>query len=403
MVQYLNRPAVPEVQPPVIAKYFPGADQLSSHWAVVIGVGAAFLLVQLVLSLRIYLRARRHDRVLARLQEKLDRGGDGRGEADSVPRSFGWLRWVLSVFPTASTSPTGNFTRDQALHELDTRIASDWSYLLLQRMGIMAPLLGVVLTVVGFYWLKVDESGEQSLQTILMAVTPLISGVGAGAVLALVNQALLQGVGGRLERLRMTARTWFDAAIWRHAGLGTQAATAEAVAALERFAVAIAATADRHATSSMRIEASTASMKAAASQFEDMVRSFNGEIKGIPQALSVLRDATAASAKALQELIPVGARAVSNLDVSVAAFRTTIDREFTDAAKLHYRASKALAQSVQEIGESTDLLKSGADEMKQAAEANAASLRSIDQSLSDAANGLAGAGEHLRQLGSRPR
>ncbi len=387
----------------MIAKYFPGADQLSSHWAVVIGVGAAFLLVQLVLSLRIYLRARRHDRVLARLHEKLDRGGDGRGEADSVPRSFGWLRWVLSVFPTGSISPTGNFTRDQALHELDTRIASDWSYLLLQRMGIMAPLLGVVLTVVGFYWLKVDESGEQSLQTILMAVTPLISGVGAGAVLALVNQALLQGVGGRLERLRMTARTWFDAAIWRHAGLGTQAATAEAVAALERFAVAIAATADRHATSSMRIEASTASMKAAASQFEDMVRSFNGEIKGIPQALSVLRDATAASAKALQELIPVGARAVSNLDVSVAAFRTTIDREFTDAAKLHYRASKALAQSVQEIGESTDLLKSGADEMKQAAEANAASLRSIDQSLSDAANGLAGAGEHLRQLGSRPR
>ena len=264
-------------------------------------------------------------------------------------------------------------------------------------MGIMAPLLGVVLTVIGFYWLKVDETGEQSLQTILIAVTPLVSGVGAGAVLALFNQAVLQAVGGRMERLRMSARTWFDSAIWRHVGLDTQSATVNAIAAIERFANAVAKSADQHLASSGRMESSTASMKTAASHFEDVVRSFHGEIKGIPQALAVLRDASAASAKALQELIPIGARAVSNLDVSVAAFRTTIDHEFTDAAKLHYRSSKALAQSVEQIGDSTELLRTGADEMKQAADANASSFTKIDESLAGAAKGLTVAGEHLRR------
>lgn len=366
--------------------YLPTADQLSTHWAVVIAVGAAFLLLQLVLSLRLYLRARRHERVLDRLHDDLDRGGNGRGDyrhgqRAALPRNFTWLRWVLDVFPAGATAPAGNFTRDQVLHELDTRIASDSSYLLLQRLGIMAPLLGVVLTVVGFFWLKVDESGEQSLQTILIAVMPLVSGVGAGAVLALVNQALLQAVGGRLERLRMTARAWFDAAIWRHVGVDAQAATVSAVAALDKFARQVALTADQHAASSNQLEVSTASMRHAAWQFEEVVRAFQGEMKGIPQALCVLRDATAASANALQELLPVGARAVSNLDVSVAAFRSTVDREFTEAAKLHYRSSKALAASVQHIAESTELLNAAAAALKQATESTANSFEQIDHPL----------------------
>jgi len=365
----------------MFADWLSVGEFFSSHWSVVLGVGLAFFVVQIVLSVRIALRARRHNRMLVRLRRDLARGGDGRNIAGSLPEGFPWLRWVLSIFPAGTATPPGNYTRDEVLQELDTRIASDSDYLLLQRMGVMAPLLGVVLTVVGFYWLKVGQSDEQSLQSILLAVTPLISGVGAGAVLALVNQALLHGAGVRIERLRMSARAWFDAVIWSHAGLDTQAATVKAVAAIERFARTVAESADRHAASSAQIEASTASMKSAASGFHDVAHSFGGEIKGMPQTLAVLRDAMAASANALKELIPVGARAVANLDVSVAAFRTTIDREFTDAAKLHYRSSKVLAQSVEQIGDSTELLKSGSEEMKQSAEANSASLKNIDLSL----------------------
>ncbi len=44
--------------------------------------------------------------------------------------------------------------------ELDARIASDGGYLLLQRMGVMAPLLGVVLTVAGaqLFYLQVPRA-----------------------------------------------------------------------------------------------------------------------------------------------------------------------------------------------------------------------------------------------------
>jgi hypothetical protein len=106
---------------------------------------------------------------------------------------------------------------------MDTHIASDGSYLLLQRMGVMAPLLGVVLTVAGFYWLDVGGD-EASLQTILSAVTPLVAGVGTGAVLAMINQILLHFAGQRVESLRTTARTWFDAVIWSRSGAETSAA-----------------------------------------------------------------------------------------------------------------------------------------------------------------------------------
>ena len=127
-----------------------------------------------------------------------------------------------------------NFTRDDALQELDTRIASDGSYLLLQRMGVMAPLLGVVLTVAGFYWLEVDD-GDQSLKNILLAVTPLVAGVGTGAVLAIINQALLHTAGRRVESLRLTARNWFDSVIWDRYGADARGTSLKAADVMEHF------------------------------------------------------------------------------------------------------------------------------------------------------------------------
>ncbi|MEM9659204.1 MAG: hypothetical protein AAF961_12665, partial [Planctomycetota bacterium] len=174
---------------------------LSSHWAVVVAVALAFFLLQTALALRFYLRLRRQERMLGELNDEVEQGFDGRGDFESVSAPFAWLRWIDTVFPPGSNRPRGNYSREEILQELDTRIASDSDYLLLQRLGVMAPLLGVVLTVVGFWWLQIDESEEQSLQSIMFAVTPLVSGVGAGAVLAMINQALLYWCGGRAESL----------------------------------------------------------------------------------------------------------------------------------------------------------------------------------------------------------
>src|SRR3954467_3506333 len=187
------------------------SEFLTSQWAPVVGIGLVFLLVQIVLCMSVCFRLRRQERAIRRLERELKQGGDGRQGVRSLSRKHAWLQWVVANFsPGAAPS---NFTREDALQELDAQIASNGNYLLLQRMGVMAPLLGVVLTVAGFYWLHVGQ-GDESLQSILMTVTPLVSGVGTGAVLALVNQVLLHIAGRRVESLRMTARGWFDAAIW---------------------------------------------------------------------------------------------------------------------------------------------------------------------------------------------
>jgi hypothetical protein len=382
-------------------------EWFSSHWSIVVGISLAFLAVQLLLSARVYLRARRHERILARLVRHLEDGGDGR--PGSVPRSFTWLRWVDSLFPRGDAA-VGSFSRDEVLRELDTRMAGYSDYLLLQRMGVMAPLLGVVLTVVGFYWLNVDESGEQSLESILLAVTPLVSGVGAGAVLALINQILLHAVGSRLERLRMAARSWFDQAIWSKASLPSQSGGGKVAATVERFAEAASASADRHLSSAASLADTTASIKYAASQLHDVVHAFSREIKDIPQTLRDLRESTSASAEALQELVPAATRSVANLDVSVAAFRTTIDREFTDAAKLHYRSSKSLAELLDQLSVAGEALQSNAQtltaqmaEFTSAIGAHSEQLREI-QDRNAASDAAAGATDGVRPVrAGRPR
>ncbi|MAT72824.1 MAG: hypothetical protein CMJ58_25365 [Planctomycetaceae bacterium] len=330
----------------MITQFLDWVRQLSGHEAIVAVVGISFFVVQILLSWRVFWRAGSQRRTLKDLNQELSWGSDGRCEVAEAPRRFGWLRWVLAEFPAPAPNatpeekaPTGRFTRDEALHELDVRIASEPAYLMLQRMSVMAPLLGVVLTVLGFYWLEVNGEGERSLGTILAAVTPLVSGVGTGAVLALINQILLHLASGRLERLRITARTWFDAAIWRHAGRA-QPATAAALVDQQKVARSFAAV---------------------AAQLEQAVATFQHDLEGVPRALRDARDALKASAHLLEDLAPAATRSVSNLDVSVAAFRTTIDHEFHDAARLQLQASKVLAAAVADISEATQRLHGAED------------------------------------------
>jgi hypothetical protein len=365
----------------VLQGLFTNGEFRADNWVVVIGVGLLFFLVQLVLTLRFNFRLRRQRRILAQLAEDFDEGGDGRPDDHQLRESYGWIHWVVANFPARSTNPPANYSREDVLQELDTRIASDSDYLLLQRMGIMAPLLGVVLTVVGFYFLEISDSQEQSLQSILLAVTPLVAGVGTGAVLALINQVLLHVAGRRVEALRMAAREWFDAVVWRHIGLDTQAATVKAVRAIERLATSVTESATRHDASSNRIAQTTASMKDASTQFRQVVKSFASEIRGIPESLVEVRRSTTAAAASLDELIQIGTRAVANLDVSVAAFRTSLDRDFATAAQLHFRSSKILADSAQQISETAELMKSGAADMKQTTQAGAASFEKLDDSI----------------------
>lgn len=203
-------------------------------WALVIGIGLLFFLAQVVLCLLFCRRLRRQERTLQSLLRAYDEGEDGRTDSGLRVDELSWYYWVVSQFPEDATRGSSSFSREDALQELDTRIAGNGHYLLLQRMGVMAPLLGVVLTVAGFFWLNVGEN-EQSLQSILLAVTPLVSGVGTGAILALINQVLLHIAGRRVESLRLTGRTWFDTVIWQSLCGDNQAAAVTTEQVVEGF------------------------------------------------------------------------------------------------------------------------------------------------------------------------
>jgi uncharacterized protein YukE len=330
----------------VLSTLFVNGDLLSSPWALVIGIGLIYFLLQAVLCATFYALMGRQERAIQLLCHDFEQGGSGRDERE-LPANFVWIHWVLSIFPSDSPKAASNYSREDVLQELDTRISSNGDYILLQRLGVMAPLLGVVLTVAGFYWLKVGND-DQSLGGILLAVTPLVSGVGTGAVLALINQVLLHIAGRRVESLRMSVRTWFDKVIWSQSGRDAQVMD-HAVQAVERYAGSVHDAAERFSDNSKLINESTAAMTEAASRFSEVVQSFTSKMEGVPEALQDVHQTTAASANAFEQLVGVGSRAVSNLDVSVAAFRTTLEREFAAAARLHRRSTRSLTDTVQQI------------------------------------------------------
>lgn len=358
------------------------SDLFSTHWSIVLLIALVFFIVQIGLCISLFVRLRKQTRVLRTLFEHLEQGGDGRRNIDALSAHFAWLRWVNKVFPADTTTP-GNYTRDDVLQELDTRIASSSDYLLLQRMGVMAPLLGVILTVLGFAWLEVPESTEQSLGDILFAVTPLVAGVGAGAVLAFINQGLLHVAGNKSESLRIMARTWFDAAIWSSVGLDTQAATVKAIHAIERMAESVSSSAAEQTRNTQLLAETTAAIRQAGQQLQESVGSFSGELQGLPATLAGLQTTTAATTEALQNLIPVGQRAIAGLDVAVSAFRSAVESDFVQAANLHREVVDGVAQTVGSLSETSKQLQANTATMQDTVAAQGTTMQSLNASLQD--------------------
>jgi hypothetical protein len=230
-------------------------------------IGLIFFLLQVLLCMLFCRRLRHQEQWLNQLTGDYETGGSGRLNVRDDAKEKTWYQWVLTHFPQDEKRLPGNFSREDALHELDTRIACNGSYLLLQRMGVMAPLLGVVLTVAGFYWLNVRDD-VQSLQGILQAVTPLVAGVGTGAVLALVNQVLLHVAGRRVESFRLAGRSWFDTIIWRNRGSKKQLDSATSAQVVEEFIRDTLEDVERLATSLAR----AAEINAAISDIPDRIR-----------------------------------------------------------------------------------------------------------------------------------
>ena len=350
---------------------------------IVAAIGAAFLLLQLYNCARFWRRMKRHNRDLSKLISDMENEGDGR-DIEAFVGDIPWLKWVDENFPRDSVAPA-NYTRDDVLKELDTQIGADGNYLLLQRAGVMAPLLGVILTVGGFILLLLTETkkmtAELAMSDILYLVMPLILGVGIGAALALINQGLLHFLGVRVEAVRDAARTWFDAAIWRDLGLDVQAATVKTIKAMQRMANAVLKSAQQQEQNARILRKSTSKIYQSSDTFQQTYEAFGQELGELPKTLAELTDTTKAAVDTLGSLIPVGERAVLGMDVSVSAFREAVEKQFVEAAKTHQGTIEGIAESVGRINESTLQLKVGSGDLQETVNAHTNAFKTLNRSL----------------------
>jgi ABC-type transporter Mla subunit MlaD len=334
--------------------------------------------------------------MLRSMQRDLQHGGDGREASEATRIPFPWLEWINRIFPNTGDLP-GSYSRDDAIKELDTQLSSDSDYLLLQRLGVAAPLLGVILTVAGFAWLEVPENSE-SLDNILLAVMPLVAGVGAGAILAFINQFLLHLAGNKVEAFRMTARTWFDSAVWSGARSDRQAATDKSLRTIERMVESIGSLVDQHVESTGRLVVATTSIQNAGASLHDAVDAFGHEMTDVPESLAGLN----ATAAALKKLIPIGQRAVAGLDVSVSAFRSAVENDFVEAASLQNRAVGKIDESIVRLGDATELLRNHSVEIKSTVgarhDADLQTLSECIQQLHDGAGALAQSAQLIKSM-----
>lgn len=320
-----------------------GAVPLWEEHFIAIVAGGALLALQVLLCLRFLLVIRGKKAALDRVRRA---GRMVRGDLGiAVGGRFPWLAWVDASFPPGATGP-GNLTRDDVVQELDHRLASSPSFVLLQRTGVMAPLLGVLITVAGFVTLKLPDSSEQSLRDILLAVTPLVTGVGIGAALAFVNQWLLHACGLYADTLRVRAREWFDAEIWQRFESATHTAQTRALAAVEAFAQAITQSAAEHARHAEGLGHASQHVKEASLRLGKAMVGFLDGFEKLPQKLTAACHAVEHAGQKLGELAPRGQEILAGLHVSVAAFHDAVDHNFVAASASHRNSAETLAAAL---------------------------------------------------------
>lgn len=139
-------------------------------------------------------------------------------ERPATDRGIAWLTWIRKCFPSQQDAATaGRWSRRDAFDQLDDALESNRVYQGLQRMSVVSPMTGVLITVTGFILLAFFSPPAQSgtsLAEILKAVLPLFMGVASGSVLAILNQWLLHRVAVDVEATRSAGRDWFDEIIW---------------------------------------------------------------------------------------------------------------------------------------------------------------------------------------------
>lgn len=128
---------------------------------------------------------------------------------------FAWLQNVRTMFSQEGGQWIVNspLPREAVIDSLDNEIWRTSRYSALQRWGSAAPLIGVILSALGFMVSPPELTGE--VKDIMTKLGPLFVGVFVGALMALINLAYLHYAALELGRVRAKAVLWFDEVVWK--------------------------------------------------------------------------------------------------------------------------------------------------------------------------------------------
>lgn len=293
-----------------------------------------------------------------------------------------WIGWISTRFHDGAFGD-GHYSREAALGELDNWLEGYGSYLFLQRMGIMAPLVGLLITVIGFFFLQTPTSDNGDVKQILYALTPLILGVGTGASLALINQVLLHLASNNTDALRAAASRWFDDCVWKFVQHKPHVAANDAADALQVMAETIRGSVDvfRGATTAVgntchSLQTTGGAVAEAANSLRLQIAVIFDEMKGMQTtAKNVLNSANG--------IVPAVETVTAELAESVKMFKTVVQVQLGQAATRHQESAELFARSVDQIRESASQLSTQFGSFSQVVKAQATASQEWSRSLHD--------------------
>ena len=209
-------------------------------------------------------------------------------------------------------------SRSEALEELDTLLSLDPWAAFQNRMGVMAPLVGVTATALGFLLFEQAEYEQirvESVGTIMSFLSPLFYGVLMGAVLAIINQILSQLARTRMVTARSDAALYLKQIQQGEGGLGEQVD-----AVLARFSSQVESIGQSLATAVTR---ATEQAERRAGKIDDQIEALAGHVSRMVKACQDGTSQLESGLRGTSTQLEAAASVVQALEVSADQIRSS--------------------------------------------------------------------------------
>lgn len=281
------------------------------HTGVLVAISLAFVSIAFYSCVRSFHFHRKFRRELKLMLDEARQASGG-----VLPNWVGLPHWLTPFVWVTRNSFLFTQARDTASKQLEESLATSREYLKLQKIQTAAPLLGVLLTAVGFITIEGDLNDVQSL------AFPLVGGVATGAILALLSQLLIYFVELDIDKSRRDGQLLIDE-IWMKATADLEDPQRSVL-----FAVG-------------RLESATNSLTSA-------IGSFPEDIPALTQKFREIHDVSKTTFAALAEVIPQLRATSTDWRTASLILKETTEKELSPAHKHLLEGVKQL-QSVSSV------------------------------------------------------